>query len=489
MIKLRGRASARADYTATMPSPSAATDVHAKALAINLDPSIYGTIAEIGAGQEVARWFLRVGAASGTVAQTISAYDKTVSDERYGAGTRYVSRQRLLAMLDREYAFLLHRLAAERGPRTRFFVFADTAAARNYRGDNQQHGWVGVRFQTAPGAEPSDVLLHVNLRDPTAALQAEALGLLGVNLIHAAHLRHASRDEFLDGLFDELSVHRVELDVIELRGPAFGGGGGGGASVPSWCVGALRRGMCHAILFNGDGRVVEPSAVLRKRPLIVERGRFVTPEPFHAEMLSESRKHLREEGVRSARAPASVFEMTVHHAEDEAADAALADDAELLARVHRLLPLAPVIVTDFRQTFHLVQYLRRHTSEPLRLAIGVSALAQLMQRHHYEALPGTLLEGLGKLLARNVKIYAYPMPREAFDAALRRVSATQKGSMVNSFELFSVPADTINVAPTDLRPPPPLDHLYRYLLDAGWIVPLQLTLSRTRAWPEQSNLR
>jgi hypothetical protein len=456
-----------------MHSEAATADVHAKALAINLDPSIYGTIAEIGAGQEVARWFLRVGAASGTVAQTICAYDKTVSDERYGAGTRYVSRERLLAMLDREYDFLLHRLAAERGTHTRFFVFADTVAARNYSGDNEQHGWAGVRFQTAPGTEPSDVLLHVNLMDPTAALQQEALGLLGVNLIHAAFLRRGSRDEFLEGLFDELSVHSLELDVIELRGPAFDG-----EDVRRWCVGALRRGMCHAIVFDGAGQVVEPSGVLRKRPLIVERGRFVRPEPFHAGMLRASQKQLRAEGVESARGLASIFEMTVHHAADEAADAALAEDAALLNRVERLLPLAPVIVSDYRQTFHLVEYLRRHTSEPLRLALGISALAQLMQRHHYDALPGTLLEGLGKLLARNVRIYVYPMPREAFDADLRRASAAPKHPPVGQPDAFLVQPDAgIIVTPAHLRPPPPLDHLYRYLLDAGWIVPLQLTLT------------
>src|SRR5947209_9155553 len=143
--------------------PTTRPDVHARALAINLDPSIYGSIAEIGAGQEVARWFLTVGAASGTVAQSISAYDKTFSDVTYGAGTRYVSKERLLAMLDREYRLLVERLGPSRGGGTRFFAFADTASARSYRGDNEQHAWAGLRFQHAPGADPTDVLLHVNL--------------------------------------------------------------------------------------------------------------------------------------------------------------------------------------------------------------------------------------------------------------------------------------------------------------------------------------
>src|SRR4051794_36052911 len=161
-------------------------DTHAKALALNLESSIYGTFAEIGAGQEVARWFLTVGAASGTVAKTISAYDKTVSDDIYGAGTRYVSQERLLAMLDREYNLLLERLTSTHGHDKRFFVFADTVAARNYQGTNEQHGWLGIRFQTQPGSEPSEMLLHINMRDSTAQLQQQAIGILGVNLVYAA---------------------------------------------------------------------------------------------------------------------------------------------------------------------------------------------------------------------------------------------------------------------------------------------------------------
>ena len=161
-------------------------DAHGKALALNLDPLIYGTLAEIGAGQEVARWFLGVGAASGTVAKSISAYDKVVSDAIYGAGTRYVSKERLLAMLDCEYKLLQERLNPARGKDTRFFVFADTVAVRNYQGTNQQHGWLGIRFQSEPGAQPSQMLLHINLRDSTAQLQQQAIGILGVNLVYAA---------------------------------------------------------------------------------------------------------------------------------------------------------------------------------------------------------------------------------------------------------------------------------------------------------------
>src|ERR1700761_8648745 len=199
------------------------TDIHAKALAINLAATCYGTFAEIGAGQEVARCFLRAGAASGTVAQAISAYDKTVSDDTYGAGTRYVSRERLLAMLDHEYQPLLTRLRASRGDHTRFFAFADTVATRNYQGTNEQHGWLGVRFQAEPGGEPNQILLHINLMDPTAPLQQQAIGTLGVNLIYAAYHQRSSSTSFLAGLFDDLTAKRLEIDVLEISGPVFKG--------------------------------------------------------------------------------------------------------------------------------------------------------------------------------------------------------------------------------------------------------------------------
>ena len=199
------------------------TDIHAKALAINLAATCYGTFAEIGAGQEVARWFLSAGAASGTVAQAISAYDKTVSDDTYGAGTRYVSRERLLAMLDHEYQLLLTRLRTSRGDHTRFFAFADTVATRNYQGTNEQHGWLGVRFQAEPGGEPNQILLHINLMDPTAPLQQQAIGTLGVNLIYAAYHQRSSSTAFLAGLFDDLTSERLEIDVLEITGPVFAG--------------------------------------------------------------------------------------------------------------------------------------------------------------------------------------------------------------------------------------------------------------------------
>jgi len=434
--------------------PSAfARDAHAKALSINLDPSIYGSFAEIGAGQEVARLFLSAGGAAGTIAQTISAYDKVFSDATYGEGTRYVSRERLLAMLDHEYRLLLERLGPSRGAQSRFFVFADTVSARNYKGDNEQHGWVGLRFQSEPGSEPNHVLLHVNLMDPTALLQQQALGLLGVNLLYAAYHQRSSAEDFLRGLWSELSTDRLEVDVLELKGPAFAD-----ADVRLWCMDLLRLELAHALVFDTESRVVEPSSILRKRPLIVDRGRFETVEPFHRPMLRASERHLRGEGIPLERDPTLLVEISTRPVDGECPEC-----SEVLARVDRVRSNVPVLVTDFAELYPLAAYLRRHTAEPVRFVMGVSLLARVMEDRFYDELPGSLLEGLGRVFAQNVKVYAYPMPREALMHALEPHS-TRCRIADSAGELIT--AD-------DLILEPPANHLYRYLREGRWVLPVE----------------
>ena len=232
-------------------------DAHQKALSLNLDASAFGSFAEIGAGQEVARWFLRVGGASGTVAKTISAYDKEVSDDLYGSGTRYVSQPRLLAMLDNEWAQLLSQLNATRGTTTRFFSFVDTISARNFAGTNECHGWLGLRFQTHPRGEASDVVLHVNLQDPSNLHQQEAIGVLGVNLIYAAFHHLGAPEEFLKSVAEDVPLSRIEIDCVELSGPAF----------EKWDrrlmhASLITLGLAEAIVFPVDGKILPPDEVL-----------------------------------------------------------------------------------------------------------------------------------------------------------------------------------------------------------------------------------
>jgi hypothetical protein len=428
-------------------------DTHAKALSLNLDNFIYGTFAEIGAGQEVARWFLSVGAASGTVAKTMSAYDKQVSDDIYGKGTRYVSKERLLAMLDHEYDLVVQRLTATRGNTTRFFAFANTVAARNYKGDNEQHGWVGVRFQVEPGAAPSQVVLHINLRDASAQLQQQAVGILGVNLVYAVFHQTADFDSFLRGLFGELSIERVEIDVFDIDGPAFTH-----QDACAWCLELLKRQMAHVLAFGADSRVAEPSSLLRKRPLLVMRGTFHHPELLDTALLQAARSRLIAEGEPFERDPVALLEFSVQPVGD------LPDVPvdQMLACIRQFSPHGPVIVSDYPETYHLGRYLRRHSTEPVRFVVSVATATKIMHTSFYSELPGTLLEGLGRLLASNVKLYVAPMPREAFMAALKDMPGTPE---------VRASADDL-VTLDDLRPRVPVSYLVEYLRASGRLVAL-----------------
>ena len=430
-------------------------DAHGKALALNLDPSIYGTMAEIGAGQEVARWFLSVGAASGTVAKTISAYDKKVSDDIYGGGTRYVSKERVGAMLEYEYKLLLDRLNPDRGKDTRFFAFADTVAARNYQGTNQQHGWLGICFQTEPSSPPSQILLHINLRDSTVQLQQQALGILGVNLIYAVFYQRMGIDLFLAGLFDELSIARIEIDVIEFNGSAFPA-----EDARVWCLALLRHQMAHVVLFDTQGKVTEPSSVLRKRPLLVMRGSFSHPELFDSELFQAANQQLLAEGTTFEREPVTLLEMTIRHI---SGDETLASP-EMLACIQQLTRQGFVMITDYPETYLLSHYLRRHSTEPVRFIMGVAAAAKILHETFYQDLPGALLEGVGRLFASNVKLYVAPMPSRAFNAAVSDLSGA-----------FTVEeSDKTLVTLDDLAPSIPGLHLFEYLRACGRVVALQL---------------
>ena len=435
-------------------------DAHAKALAINLESSIYGTFAEIGAGQEVARWFLSVGAASGTVAQAISAYDKTVSDDIYGAGTRYVSKERLLAMLDREYHILLDRLDKDRGSNTRFFVFADTIATRNYQGNNEQHGWLGIRFQAEPKSEPNQILLHVRLGDSTAQLQQMAVGTLGVNLIYACYHQRSSPKTFLAGLLDEVSLERVEIDVLELSGPTFAG-----VDSRLWCLHMVRNGLSRAFVFDSKAQPVEPATPLRKRPIIVH-----SPLPSDAgESVAVPFQAAREQFVAEGKAfdyePVAVSVLTKPNFEDSASD-----DAALLARIERLALLGTVVASNYSEGYEIIGHIRRYTAAPVRIIFWVSDVLRIMEDRVYQSLPGAVLEDLGRLLFTDVTIYVASMPMERLVAAY--------GGVPEGVVHGRAGSDVVTL--DDFLPKPPTDHLFRYLRAAGRIVPLQEIQATTR---------
>ena len=431
-------------------------DTHQRALAVNLDPSTFGTFAEIGAGQEVARWFLQVGAANATVAKTISAYDMTFSDSIYGKAGRYVSQERLVAMLDHEYALLIERLAAAHGTDRRFFVFADTVAARNYAGTNECHGWMGLRFQAVPGGEPNDVLLHVNMMDATNRRQQEALGILGVNLIYTAFYDRESPDYVLRSIFSGLSLDRLEIDAVVLTGDVF-------RNVDSRHLGVrlVCEGLANVIVVGDDGQLVAPSEFLRKRSMVVERRRLDAPTEVRGDILAAAAGALANEPDGAKQPPLRLFEMSVVPSRD---GETVPGDEIVRARVDEVRALGlPVVLTRHPQWFLLARYLRRYSKEPLRFIIGVGTLVETFERASYEGMIGGLFEALGKVLAENVRVYVHAEPAARVRDALDRAG----------LEPIALPVDADGfVDLKGVRLDPPLGHLLSYLFEAGWIVAL-----------------
>ncbi len=258
---------------------------HEKAVQINLDRRFYGTFAEIGAGQEVARWFFRVGGASGTLAKTISAYDMGFSDAIYGKGERYVSMPRLMNMLDYEFKLLIERLGEKRGAQTSFFVFSDTVSARNYLGTNECHGWMGVKFQLQPEADPSEIIIHVNMLDKENLQQQEALGIIGVNLCYGAFYLHSEPEKLIASLLDGLSTTRLEVDMIKFVGPYF-------SNVDNrlMALQLVEKGLSNAALIGANGDVLQPSEVLHKKPILIERGSFRPVTYVNIDMVDGARE-------------------------------------------------------------------------------------------------------------------------------------------------------------------------------------------------------
>jgi hypothetical protein len=355
-----------------------------KALALNLDASKYGTFAEIGGGQEIARWFFSVGGAAGTVAKTISAYDMAVSDGLYGPTTRYVSRQRLEAMLEQEFAQLLERLAGKRGTGKCFFALADTVATRGYQKTGNGRGWLGLRFQARPGEEPSQIIIHAHLFDSHATGEQEALGILGVNLVHAAFYRRDDPTELIASLMDELSRERLEVDMIKLSGPAF-------QHLDNRLISLqlVERGLTDAAMFNASGETVQPSEVLYKKPILVERGSFRPATKLTLDLLERALEQFRAEpGVRG-QTPVVLAEMTLR----SLAPTQDAGHEDFLARADILRALGfDVLISRFEPYYELAEYLARYTDGMIGLAVGLPTIGQIADERYYIDLPGGVLE-------------------------------------------------------------------------------------------------
>ncbi|MGA7523628.1 MAG: hypothetical protein WBW84_14340 [Acidobacteriaceae bacterium] len=430
---------------------------HEKALRINLDPASYGSFAEIGAGQEVARWFLVVGGASGTVAKSISAYDKEVSDDLYGSGARYVSGERLQAMLDSEWDQLIKQLNKSRGSSSRFFSFVDTISARNYSGTNVPHGWIGLRFQLQPGGEPNEIILHINMRDSSNALEQEAIGILGVNLIYAVFYQLQTMESFLEHVAQDVEK-RIEIDHLELRGAAFKGWDQDATLAQLVCTG-----FAEAVFFPSSGPAVPPVEVLHKRAVVLAPGSFKRSESTQAaiQLLASGVQQLRGELEESEPAISGFFCLSAMPLWDADTPPAIAD---LLERVDALRTRGgDVLLFRERELYSMTALVNRYTEERVRFVVGLSLLIRTWD-YRYTKLDGSFLEALSRLLAQNIRIYGYPMTSSDLRQAIESISAT--GWEWNEGNGW--------VSALDLHPPSPLNHLYNYVLASNFLVPMQI---------------
>jgi hypothetical protein len=382
-----------------------AVDTLQKALRINLDPRWYGTIAEIGAGQEVARWFFRAGGAAGTVAKSISAYDMAVSDAVYGKSERYVSMGRLQAMLDREFELNVERLDDARGDDNAFFAFADTVVARSYRGGNECHGWMGVKFQSHQHDDPSQIVLHVRMLDNEAALQQEALGVVGVNLLHGAFFDYHQPDALVESLLDRLGTGRIEIDMIQFSGIEF-------RSVDNrlMALKLVQVGLSGAAMFGPDGQVVQPSEVLRKKAILVERGSFRPPTVVNINMLECAQAKFEADPAVADRQILLLTELTMANLR---ADGGRVDRRDFLARADLLAACGmTVLISDFDAFHRLAAYLAWRTDARIGMVMGLPSLMDQFDERNYAELPGGILEGFGRLFKNDLRLFVYPMLRD-----------------------------------------------------------------------------
>ena len=379
-----------------------------KALAINLDSLKYGSIVEIGAGQEVARRFFSVGAAAGTIAKTMSAYDMAVSDDIYGHVDRYVSRARLLQMLDKEFTQVVARLAHLRPKETTFFAYAATVTARSFKQKNECHGWVGMRLQLHPGAPPSDVILHVRMLDNENAAQCEALGILGVNLIHGAFNHFRNPEWVVEGLADGLGSERIEVDLIHFSGPGFD-------QVENRLMNLhlIRSWLTRGVVFAPSGEVVVPGELFYRKPVMVMRGSFKPVTLVNVDMMRAGIKQFSQLAAVEEGEILSLAEITMN----SLVSGDNVDGADFLARIDLLSSLGyTVLISDYLRYFRLRAYLRRYTQQPIGIVLSVRDFDFLFDEKFYEGLEGGILEAFGKLFPDNTHVYVYPSRPRRGDA-------------------------------------------------------------------------
>lgn len=391
--------------------------IEAKALRINLNKHIYGTFAEIGAGQEVARHFFRSGGASGTIAKTISAYDKNFSDTIYGEEEdgRYVTETRLNKMLVYEMGLLEDRIPKEKNPDKMFFTLANTVATIDFAKKFKGHGWMGIRFQTAPNQEYNNIVLHIRFHHVEARLQQEVLGIMGVNLVYGAFYKNDDPKKILKYLYDHIDTDAVEIDTINFSGPLF-------KKVDNRLISLqlIRNGMTDAVMFDPHGNNILPARVLYKKNILAFRGSFRPVTKVNIDLYEKSLNIFNQEANVNQDKTEVIFEITLSNlrAQGEIDETDFMDRAKLLCSLGHT-----VMISNFKEYYRLVDYFSNYTKEQVALAMGVNNFVEIFDEHYYQDLSGGILEAFGKLFYNNLKVYLYPMKNE------------QTGEIINSNNL------------------------------------------------------
>ena len=371
-----------------------------KALQLNLDEDIYGTIAEIGGGQEVAGHFFTAGGASGTIAKTMSAYDMNFSDAIYGKSSRYVCEEKLMLMLDREYSLLSQRLQ-HRSKRTQFFAFANTVETINFRRTNEGHGWIGMRFQKHANTAPNDIIIHVMLKDAQPRWQQDALGKVGVNLIHACYAYNTA-EEILLALRDNIHPSRLEVDMFKVEGPDFHH-----VDNRLMTLKLVKNKLTHAAMFGADGNVMQPSEALYKKNILALRGRFRPVTLVNVDMMLSGLRVFKNEKDINKKEVVSLVELTLNDLTMGGDDV---DERDFLDRVDLICSLGQtVVISSFQEHYRLAAYLSQFTkSKLLGLVIGIGNLKSIFDESYYRNLSGGILESFSRLFGSHVRLYVYP---------------------------------------------------------------------------------
>jgi hypothetical protein len=380
--------------------------IEAKALRINLNEHIYGTFAEIGAGQEVARHFFRVGGASGTIAKTISAYDKNFSDNIYGEDEdgRYVTETRLSKMLNHEMQLLKNRIPRSKNPNKMFFTYANTVTTIDFAKKFKGHGWMGIRFQTGPDKEFSEITLHVRFHQTEARFQQESVGIMGANLIYGAFYKHDEPKKLLKYLYDHIDKDAIEIDTINFSGPNFEG-----VDNRLMSLQLVKKGMTEAVMFNPNGNNILPARELYKKNILALRGSFRPVTKVNIDMFEKSLEVFLKEREVDENKTVVIFEITLSNLTSQGE----IDEKDFMDRAMLLCSLGHIVmISNFKEYYRLVDYLSQYTKKQMALAMGVNSFVEIFDENYYTDLSGGILEAFGKMFYNNLKVYLYPMKDE-----------------------------------------------------------------------------